>query len=51
MTDVYYVMRENEIIFSGKAADCRRIMEKNPDTRIEPPVKAQARKEEAKWNF
>ena len=52
MTQVHYLMQGDEIIFSGTAQDCKRLQGKTPDTRIEPPVaKAQARKEDTKWDF
>ena len=38
MAQVHYVMQGQEIIFSGTAADCKRISAKVPDSRIEPPV-------------
>ena len=37
---IYYVMRDMEIIFSGTAAECKRIAAKVEDSRIEPPLKS-----------
>ena len=49
--EIFYVLKDNDIIFSGSAADCKRIVKLAEGARIEPPLVKRHRSIQSQFDF